>query len=90
MEYEDIRTTAGKLLQYVRSMPAVTSAIVGHKVNRREGWVGGTVGYRLAGWLAGCGALQLVSGLSLLVVVHSKHCMCSYHTGWFAWRIGKL
>lgn len=33
MEYEDIRTTAGKLLQYVRSMPAITSAIVGHKVS---------------------------------------------------------
>jgi hypothetical protein len=32
MEYEDIKTTAGKLLQYVRSMPAVTSAVVGHKV----------------------------------------------------------
>lgn len=32
MEYEDIRTTAGKLLQYVRSMPAVTSAVVGQKV----------------------------------------------------------
>jgi len=32
MEYQDIKTTAGKLLQYVRSMPAVTSAIVGQKV----------------------------------------------------------
>jgi hypothetical protein len=32
MEYEDIKTTAGKLLQYVRSMPAVTCAMVGHKV----------------------------------------------------------
>ena len=32
MDYQDIRTTAAKLLQYVRSMPSVTSAIVGHKV----------------------------------------------------------
>lgn len=36
MEYQDIKTTAGKLLQYVRSMPAVTGAIVGQKV--RAGW----------------------------------------------------
>jgi hypothetical protein len=41
MEYEDIRTTAGKLLQYVRSMPAVTSAIVGHKVSHRARQEGG-------------------------------------------------
>jgi hypothetical protein len=32
MTYQDIRTTSGKLLQYVRSMPAVTCAVVGQKV----------------------------------------------------------
>jgi hypothetical protein len=36
MEYEDIRTTAGKLLQYVRSMPAVTCALVGQKVRELQ------------------------------------------------------
>jgi hypothetical protein len=33
MEYGDIRSTAGKLLQYVRSMPGVTATIVGQKVS---------------------------------------------------------
>jgi hypothetical protein len=34
MEFDSsVRTTAAKLLQYVRSMPSVTAAIVGHKVS---------------------------------------------------------
>lgn len=59
MEYEDIRTTAGKLLQYVRSMPAVTSAIVGHKVGAGEAVQGG------CGW-QGVGVVQ-ASGMLLCV-----------------------
>lgn len=43
MEYGDsgVRTTAAKLLQYVRSMPGVTAAIVGQKVRQGRGREGG-------------------------------------------------